>query len=189
MLSVPDLLKAAEQRGLDAVCVTDHGRYDGFRLASELAQQSCVSVFMGIEITTTEGDVLVYSVEELSFPHSVEPQELIDFANKHGAVAVVAHPFRSTAPSIGNLLTSLSGLTGVEVCNGNCSDEQNALAHAHARRMNVACLGGSDAHCCGAVGSYYSIFDEPVRTQAEFVRAIRDGCLRPAGDGSPLEGR
>jgi len=191
MLSLDTLFAAARSRGLDGFCVTDHERYDGYRAAKRLGADLDVPVFMGIEIRTAEGDMLVYSEHELDFdPLGRRPpaQVVVDFAVEQGAFCVAAHPYRTSAPSLGRVAEGLVGLSAVEVRNGNCPDDVNEMAACLAERLGVPGTAGSDAHCGMSVGAYYTEFDGAVITQADFVRALFEGRMQPAGTGEPLEG-
>lgn len=190
-LSLEELFASAGERGLDGVCITDHGRYDGYRAASAAAGEHALAVFMGVEITTCGGDMLVYSEGELPLeevPFGVDPQRLIDVARDCGGLCFAAHPFRTSALSLGGRLQSLRGLKGVETRNGNCSPAQNAAAEASALGLDLLAVGGSDAHSAGQLGTWYTEFDHDVADQAAFVAALARGLVRPAGPGTWLEG-
>ena len=193
VLSIEQLFKAAKVRGLDGVCITDHSSYDGFlkvkRAAAEM--MPCLKVFFGVEIQTTGGDMLVYSLHKL--PDSVlnsvpEPQYLIDCAHEYEGLAVAAHPFRRNAPSLGSMLQDLKGLDGIEVQNGNCDDHINAMALEASSQFNLFPTSSSDAHCVASVGSYFSVFNVPVETQAELLAALFQRKVQPSGNGLPLRG-
>ena len=197
MLSLPALFEAAKKRGIDGVCITDHERYEGFRVAKRMGQEMGIPVFMGIEIRTIEGDILVYSVDALDFSvlssgleGNIRPraQSLLDFVNEKDGLCVAAHPYRSTAPGLGEHMELVEGLWGVEVRNGNCPKHVNGQAEETAQKLGLRAIGGSDAHWAGAVGAYYTDFENAVSNQEEFISALKEGKLTPAGTGSPLEG-
>ena len=197
ILSLPALFEAAKKRGLDGVCITDHERYEGFHVASRMGEEMGIPVFMGIEVRTVEGDILVYSAKALDFSgvqqlgySDIRPraQSLLDFVNEKGGLCVAAHPYRSTALGLGDHMELVSGLWGVEVKNGNCSKHINGRAEEAAKSLSLKATAGSDAHWAGAVGAYYTEFESDVTNQEEFISALKEGKLTPAGTGSPLEG-
>jgi hypothetical protein len=192
-LSIPQLFAGVKSRGLDGVCITDHGTYAGYHKVKRAAQDLMpdLKVFFGVEIKTSEGDMLVYSEQEL--PESVitsesAAQELIDVVHEAGGLAVAAHPFRRNAPSLGPVLHMLHGLDGIEVRNGNCPDFMNEMALKSAMELNLFFTSSSDAHSAASVGAYYSVFDKPVTNQKELVTALVRGLAKPSGDGMPLRG-
>ena len=191
-LLVPEIFEVAKIRGLDGICITDHSSYAGFhrvkRAASDLMPS--LKVFFGVEIRTTKGDMLIYSPHELSedlLNCVPQPQYLIDCAHEVGGLAVAAHPFRRTAPGLGAVLNDLSGLDGIEVRNGNCPDFVNSMALASAKELDVFVTSSSDAHCAASLGAYYSVFDSPVTSQVDLIKALSDRLAIPAGDGRMLK--
>ena len=197
MLSLPALFEAAQKRGIDGICITDHERYEGYRMAARMSEEMGILVFMGIEVRTIEGDILVYSVKPLDFSgvqqlgsRGIRPraQSLLDFVNEKGGLCVAAHPYRSTALGLGDHMDLVEGLWGVEVKNGNCPKHINGQAEEAAQRLSLRATAGSDAHWAGAVGAYYTEFENDVTNQEEFISALKEGKLTPAGTGSPLEG-
>lgn len=200
VLSLEALFEAAERRGLDGVCISDHESYGGYEAALRMAKDLEIRVFMGVEIRSAEGDVLVYSQEkldmaeirkrEIEYGGGSRPsaQRVIDFANERGDLAVVAHPYRTTAPSLSDSLYQVYNLWGVEVYNGNCSKGENEMALSSARELGLRCTAGSDAHWVGAVGAYYTEFEASFDTQEEFIAALRSGNFEPRGSGVALEG-
>ncbi len=63
MGTVPAVLEAARQAGLDIIAITDHDTLTGARQARELAPRYGVGVIPGVEITTAEGHLLAYWIE------------------------------------------------------------------------------------------------------------------------------
>src|SRR5271157_73994 len=59
-----DLLKEARRAALDALCLTEHQNRWGDREIKELAGNGGIHVFQGNEITTNQGDVLVFGYHE-----------------------------------------------------------------------------------------------------------------------------
>ena len=55
--SVEEILKRAEEAGLDAIAITDHDSVDGAKKA--LACTTTVLVIPGIEVSTKQGHLLV----------------------------------------------------------------------------------------------------------------------------------
>jgi len=62
--SVPAVLTKARKMGLDVIAITDHDEIAGSLNALELAPKYGVEVIPGIEVTTSEGDLLALNITE-----------------------------------------------------------------------------------------------------------------------------
>jgi hypothetical protein len=158
-MSIDSYLEAIQQLELTVACVTNHGDMDDF---DEIARRAPagVSVIPGVEITSVEGDFLVFSTE-LDYLRSLESaQPLPDRKSRPNETAVVwAHPFAGVAGGLKMgeeyLARVAPRVDGIEVYNGNWPDEEaSRLAHRIAETYGLAELGGSDTHrleslfCC-----------------------------------------
>lgn len=173
------LFLGAKEMNLGAVCITDHDNYRGYDKAKELGDILEYPIFMGIEISSCEGDLLVYTPEKLNLKIlgiKPNPQKVIDMAEAMEGFVAVAHPFRNSAPSLGTYVRELRGLHGVEVLNGNISPVQNKFALKMAKELGLIQIAGSDAHVPEHIGRVYNVFPE-VKTQSEFVKALREGKI------------
>jgi len=73
-------------------------------------------------------------------------------------------------------LPVLRDLDGIEVINGNVSDENNAKAQELADRLKIGGIGGSDAHSPERVARAATEFAKPIRSEEELVQALKDGA-------------
>jgi predicted metal-dependent phosphoesterase TrpH len=90
----PDaLVRAAQNRALDGVCITEHDAVwpldDVIRLGGDLG----FVVLRGMEVTTEVGHVLVYGLERHD-PAMATLDELRRMARAEGALIYLAHPAR-----------------------------------------------------------------------------------------------
>jgi predicted metal-dependent phosphoesterase TrpH len=174
----PDaLVRAAQSRGLDGVCLTEHDALwpadDVVRLARELS----FPVFRGMEVTTEVGHVLVYGVEAFD-ARMAQLSELRRMVTDAGGVMFLAHPSRRYGTlGPGDLLSMFDG---VEAANGTESALQNADAAGMASRMRLPGIGGSDAHSVREVGTCGTRFGEAVACERDFVEALRSGAYSAA---------
>lgn len=181
MLEISDMLREARAAELDGIVVTDHETFRGARLARRWGEELGFPVFFGVEIRTLEGDCLVYVDEEFDpEPYRRAPaRELLAAVTDLGGVMVVAHPFRRSAPSLGERVFELDGLSTIEVRNGNCSADETALAIEAAESLKLFSTGGSDAHGPGQVGRCYTVFEAEIRSQGDLLRELRRGAHHP----------
>lgn len=143
------LLQRAAERGIKAICLTNHGDmadYDALAPASELI------IVPGVEISSPEGDFLVFSSDHGFLRGLQAVQPLPEPSTRPPETAVVwAHPFAGIAGGRGvdeGYVAGVAGrVDGIEVFNGNWPDaEASERARAIAGRYGLAELGGSDAH-------------------------------------------
>lgn len=181
-----EMVAAAIEAGLDGICITDHVfhgltlhhdptyPYAGHHAVCRAAKGSRLVVLPGIEFSFSEGDFLVYGLEEtvlreLGKDYSLET--CLTLAHREGLVVVQAHPFRYKGHPV-------HGVDAIETCNGGNSDEHNRLAEAWSRDNGVLGLAGSDAHQKWEVGRCYTVFDADCSTAAEMCEAIRQGRVQ-----------
>ncbi len=172
----PDaLVRAAQARGLDGVCITEHDALWPLEDIERVAKEMEFVVLRGMEVTTEVGHVLVFgATSHRSEMASLEA--LRRLVAEDGALMFLAHPSRK----YGTLLPSdlPSWFDSVESQNGTEGILQNDHAVHLARSMRLPGIGGSDAHSVREVGICATEFDGDVRTEASFLVALRSGAYR-----------
>jgi predicted metal-dependent phosphoesterase TrpH len=149
-----------------------------------LAREGGIPIFQGNEITTNQGDVLVFGYPEDVKGVAALP-DLRREVKKAGGLMIAAHPFR------GFLLFGIAQLRldveqasrrpifqdvdGVEVLNCKVSDSENDLARRVAERLGLRAMAGSDAHRLDEVGQCLTILERAVRSEKELVEELRAG--------------
>jgi predicted metal-dependent phosphoesterase TrpH len=99
-LDTKDLVKQAKKMHLDAVCITDHNTARAVEMVRTVGKEHGLLVFGGMEVRCREGDVLTFGLHEP--PGSgIAVLDLLELIQKFGGAAIVAHPFRASAPSLG----------------------------------------------------------------------------------------
>jgi predicted metal-dependent phosphoesterase TrpH len=187
-VSVEAVIQAAKRIGLDGICLTDHNHVWSSADVAELNQKHGFLVMRGNEITTDQGDVLVFGMEKdiRGIIKLTELKQLVDDA--HGFM-IVAHPFR------GFLVfnTSQIGLTAekamareayglvdaMEVLNGKVTAEENAFAKKVASGLGLPMTGGSDAHDIHDIGKYATSFSCVIRNEKDLLQALKSGEYEP----------
>ncbi len=175
-LKVPELLSKASAVGLDGVCITDHNTFNGGREALKLQEAYDIKVFLGIEVDTREGQVLIFGVKE-DIPVYSPIVEILNFVHKRGGVVVAAHPFRPFI-GLGELVYEVE-LDGIEVLNPNCTPDENFKAKIAARILKIAEIGGSDAHIKERIGTFGTSFEKEIEDEEDLVSAIKERQCKP----------
>ena len=175
-MSLEEAVTFAQYHGLDALCITNHDSLD--IAGSDCLRAVNFPVFVGVEVSTRQGDMLAFGLESLP-PFRPTAQECIDFVAGRDGFACAAHPFRVWNTVLGNCLDSLRGLDGMEVFNGGNDDEENRKAFEVCKRLGLVALGGSDAHRGRDIGSCATWLPEPVTSMRELIWAMRSGRCRP----------
>lgn len=187
-LKVPDsvsepreVVKVAERKGLNVLCVTDHNSLRGALKAREIPSK--VEVVLGEEILTPGGEILGLFLQE-AVPPGLSPEETIDRIHAQGGVAVAPHPFSSRCKCLGSAVSRLD-LDGIEVLNSMHIDGySNAFAKQAFSSSEMAMLGGSDAHHYSMVGNAYTTFEGT--SGEELRKAIIKGTTDSGGAQTPL---
>ena len=86
-----DVVRAAAERGLTHLAITDHDRIDGALEARELAPAG-LTVIIGEEVRTADGDLIAAFLERASRPGMSAP-ETIAAAREQGGLVGIPHPF------------------------------------------------------------------------------------------------
>lgn len=178
-----EVLAAAAKAGLDGLAVTEHSRYEKSESFLELAPRFNLVVFVGAEVATRSGHMLVFSEEirrwnRFEGNHN-DAQELIDEVNLAGGAVVAAHPYRMGQGCGGAV--KLRGLSAIETCNGANRPFENQMAADLAHKLGLPCTGGSDAHLLDEIGRCYTEFTVSVGTIPGLVAALKAGQCSSVG--------
>lgn len=191
-LPLRQILAQARARGLDGVCLADHGGRLALGQVSEGRQADGLLLLVGQEYATRQGDFLVFGDLE-PLPPDLGALSLLERVDALGGVAVAAHPFRpgrGLDPELGGqgLLRLVEGINGRTPTGGNRLASQWAALHG------LDLVGGSDAHSLAELGGVATYFNRPIASQADLVRALREGDCQPrrlagAAERAPLPRR
>ena len=178
-----EVVPRAREAGLDAVCVTEHHSFDLSAPFEAIAEETGFPVLRGFEYSAMEGHLLIYGVRagKGDILPGLPIQDVIDWVNRRGGVAVPAHPFQKgmVGKALGSRLLTLRNLVAVETLNGSLSPQDNEKARAAAEEMGLWGVGGSDAHGTHVLGRVCTLFPCRIRTTAELVAALKAGGYRP----------
>lgn len=170
----PDaLVRAAQARGIDGVCITEHDALWPLADIEQLAAEMSFTVLRGMEVTTEVGHVLVYGVAA-HLPEMASLAELQRTVREQAALMYLAHPSRRYGTLPPADLESV--FDSVEVQNGSEGPLQNDNAAQLGRSLRRPGIGGSDAHSAREVGRCATRFDARIRNEGEFLAALRAGA-------------
>lgn len=161
---------------IKGVAVTDHNTLEGyFHVRRFAAVYRDVVIIPGVEVGTMLGDVIVLGVEEKPAYWSTL-ESVVDFARARNGVIVVPHPYRGggireAAKKIPNELGA------IEVLNPDATVEENKMAEALAKTVNLPGVAGSDAHHVYQMWKAYTEVDADPDVES-ILKAIQSGSVK-----------
>jgi len=187
-LEPEELIIEAKRIGLDGVCLTEHDRLWLPEDLRRLRERHDFLVLGGIEITSMDGDILVFGLEEE--PGGIPSLErLRQEVDSVGGIMLVSHPFRGAfiagkefaIPGLGLTVEEackepvFQWVDGMEVLNGENSDSENEFALQVCQRLNTRGVGGSDAHKVEEVGRCVTRFLREIRDERDLIEELKAG--------------
>ncbi len=189
--SVKDILEYVQhETDLDLIAITDHDLLDGSLEARELVAKGeyRFEFIVGMEITTLEGHLLAYDLEE-PIRMLLPLARTIQMIHEQGGFCVVPHPTSWLTRSIGYrglqriLKHDLPDVTieGLEIVNPTLAGRviYEKIVSLNREQWHLAELGGSDAHSLEFIGSGYTSF--PGKNAADFRRALKERTTEAGG--------
>jgi predicted metal-dependent phosphoesterase TrpH len=178
-----DLIQEAKRIGLDAICFTDHNFvWDPERITA-LQNKHRFLILRGNEITTDQGDMLVFGLDE-DIKGIISLESLKQKVMAANGFMIVAHPFRGfltfdaahlgMTPQKAMQKALIKQVDALEVLNGKVTPKENQFAHQVAEGLKLPATGGSDAHEVFEVGQYATRFSKPIQNETELVDALKN---------------
>jgi predicted metal-dependent phosphoesterase TrpH len=173
-LAAPDaVVRAATERGLTHLAITDHDRIDGALEARDAAPEG-LHVIVGEEIRTTNGDLIGVFLNE-AVPPGLSPDEAIAAIRDQGGLVGLPHPFdRFRGSLLRDVAMTAIGtqVDWVEIHNARLIGNGNELAAEFARVNGLPGVAVSDAHSTMEVGVAYSVVEGDPSTTAGLLEAL-----------------
>jgi predicted metal-dependent phosphoesterase TrpH len=177
-----ELIQEAKRIGLDAICFTDHNFvWDPERITA-LQKEHRFLILRGNEITTNQGDMLVFGLDE-DIKGIISIESLREKVMAANGFMIAAHPFRGfltfdagdlgMTPQKAMQNPLFKQVDALEVLNGKVTPRENQFAHQVAEGLNLPATGGSDAHAVSEVGRYATRFSKPIQNEDELVAALK----------------
>ncbi len=175
-----DVVRLAAERGLTHLAITDHDRIDG-ALEGQAAAPAGLTVIVGEEVKTTDGDLICVFLQE-AIPPGLSPVETIAAARAQGGLVGIPHPFDTFRGSLsrGGQLAQIAPLVDwIEGHNarlvGRGNEQAVAFAAEHARPV----VAVSDAHSLIEISVAYSALDGDPSTPDGLLAALAGAELVP----------
>ena len=93
-LKLEEMVEIAREKGLGAICITDHDDMGLKEYAAEYSKKTGFPIFVGIEFFSLQGDIIAFGIEE--YPDErISAQDFIDLVKAQGGFCFAAHPFRN----------------------------------------------------------------------------------------------
>jgi predicted metal-dependent phosphoesterase TrpH len=180
-LSSPrDIVKAASDRGLTHIAITDHDRIDVALEARELAPPGLM-VIVGEEVKTRDGDLICIFLDHAIAP-GLSAVETIAAAREQGGLVGIPHPFDRMRGSLlrDAAMASLAPLVDwVETHNARVVGHGNEDAQAFALEHTRPGIAVSDAHSIMEVGVAYTVLDGDPSTSDGMLAALTSAEIIP----------
>lgn len=157
----------ARLRGLDAIAITNHD------FSSPVPSALFgVRIIPGIEITTTNGHLLVIgpTPPARTVANTLDPHEAVALAHEHGCVAIMAHPFRNST------LRDVDAPYDAIELNAKRPQERPRVVEL-ARKRELPLVAASDAHFPFEVGTAYTLVDVETPVAKAVVDAIQSNRI------------
>lgn len=186
--SADQIIEEAKRIGLDGVCLTDHNHVWTPDRVKDLSQKHGFLILRGNEITTDQGDMLVFGLEK-DIKGIVRLQDLKKEVDRAEGFIIAAHPFRGfltfgagqlgLTPERAGERALFQWVDAIEVMNGKVTESENQLAASVAKSLRLPATGGSDAHEADETGHYATRFPATIRTETELLSALKNGHYTP----------
>ena len=186
--TVEEIIQEAKRIGLDGICLTDHNHVWDPDEVADLMREYNFLILRGNEITTDQGDVVVFGLEK-EIKGIVKLEDLMEEVSKAKGFTILAHPFRGFLTfGVGQLgLTPENAMErslfkmvdAIEVMNSKVTDEENDFASKVAEGLDMPVTGGSDAHEVSEVGIFATRFHQVIKDEKDLIHALRDGTYAP----------
>jgi predicted metal-dependent phosphoesterase TrpH len=165
----------ALERGLTHVAITDHDTIDGALAAREGAPPG-ITVIVGSEVLTTEGDLVFLFLRE-ALPTGLSAREAIEAGRRQGALVGIPHPYDRTRRSLLRddacepLVDLVDWVETVNARVGRQAANRRAveLAASHA----LPGIGVSDAHALIEVGRTHTVMTGDPGSPEGLLAALR----------------
>lgn len=172
---VPAVVRAAAERGLTHLAITDHDRIDGALEARDCAPNG-LTVIIGEECRTADGDLICLFLEE-AVPPGRPAVQTIAAVREQGGLVGIPHPFDRLRGSLlrDQRMEALAAqVDWIEAYNARLLGVAgNERAAAFARAHALPGVASSDSHSVLEVAVAYTAMHGDPSTPAGLLAALR----------------
>ncbi len=168
------VVRAAVERGLTHLAITDHDRIDAALAARDDAPDG-LTIIVGEEIRTAEGDLIALFLQRAVAQHQ-SARETIAAVREQGGLVGIPHPFDRLRGSLmrdARMAWLAPHVDWVEVHNARLIGSGNELAAEFAGANDLPGVAVSDAHSVLEIGVAYTALDGDPSTPAGLLAALR----------------
>ncbi|EFK09579.1 PHP domain protein [delta proteobacterium NaphS2] len=186
--AVDDIIEEAKHVGLDGICLTDHNHQWDPDVVAALRERHQFLVLRGNEITTVQGDMLVFGLNE-NIEGIISLNDLAEKVATVDGFMIAAHPFRGFLAVSGDKLgldvdraaarPMFNLVDGIETLNSKVTVSENNFCSQVAETLKMPVTGGSDAHLAEEVGVYATRFSKTIHDEDELITALMAGDAVP----------
>ena len=171
-------IKKAKERGLDAICLTEHDVFANYSNLNQLEETYGIKIFVGTEILTTDGDILCFGLDKIP-KNPISAKELVDYLSQIGGASIAAHPYRDNNRGIKDKILEIENLTAIEAYNGNTKKIDNEKTFQLCLKNKLRSTGSSDAHKIDEIGCYATYFSNNIETIGNLIEDLKNGQYEP----------
>jgi predicted metal-dependent phosphoesterase TrpH len=174
LASPASVVRAAATRGLTHLAITDHDTIEGALRARDAAPDG-LTVIVGEEVRTADGDLVALFLERAVAPHRPAAETIAEVRAQGGLVGI-PHPFdkhRGSMLQDPRLEALAAQVDWVEAHNARVIGRTgNERAADFAREHGLPGVAASDAHSTLEVGVAYTVLDGDPSTPAGLLAAL-----------------
>jgi len=124
------------------------------------------------------GDILAYGVRSVPLKNKhLLAENLIDYIHRQGGIAVCAHPFSNRHDGFEDHVYAYD-FDAIEI-NGALDKKYHKMAESAANEMDVALIGGSDAHSISQLNTIGTQFDIPINSIEDIIKTVKNKMCNP----------
>ncbi|MHA1409677.1 MAG: PHP-associated domain-containing protein [Candidatus Odinarchaeia archaeon] len=155
--SPKEIIKAALQRNLDGIAITDHNTNKGYFNAKKT--RSKLLIIPAIEVSSKDGHIIGLGITDI-IPKKEPAEVTIQKIKDAGGIALIPHPFDYLRNCVGSKLNYLKPDV-IEVYNANMiTPFGNYFAKKFAEKNSLGTTAGSDAHSSLELGYAYTLVED-----------------------------